>query len=444
MSTILIRGASLVTDGGERVADVLIKNGTIEKIGTGLSGDEVIDAAGKLLFPGLIDCHVHFREPGLTHKATMRSEAASARAGGVTTVCEMPNTIPPTVTVAALADKVRRAAEINDVTLSSTKCDLLFFFGITEPMHLVALKTLWSSGSDETERLKKRCCGVKLFLDHSTGNQKIEGDLITDVFQACAELKIPIVAHCEDAEMNAAALAANTDTDISAHSRIRSPESEQKSVAFAIDLVRKTGAHLHVAHMSTSLGIDLVRAAKREKLPVTCEVTPHHLTLTVDDYASLGTLAKMNPPLRTVDHRDALWRGVMDGTVDCISTDHAPHTLQEKQTEEPLKAASGVPGVETLLPILLSISAGKWPSPSLRPSGGLHLTYIDILRLCFTNPNRIFSLGKTGIVEGAPADLILVDPAKTWIIQAKNLHSACGWTPFEGWTITGAIERVFP
>ncbi len=435
MPTLLIRSVSLVTDSGETVADLLIKDGTIEKIGTGLKGDEVIDATGKLLFPGLIDCHVHFREPGLTHKATMKSEAASARAGGVTTVCEMPNTIPPTVTVAALADKVRRAAEIEGF-------DMRFFFGITEAAHLSALRVLWESGSGETERLKKRCCGVKLFLDHSTGNQKIEGGLIAEVFAACAELNIPIVAHCEDAEMNAKALAANTDTDIAAHSRIRSPESEQKSVAFAIDLVRKTGAHLHVAHTSTSLALDLIRQAKREGLPITCEVTPHHLVLTVDDYVSLGALVKMNPPLRTIDHRDALWQGVMDGTVDCISTDHAPHTLAEKQSVDPLKAPSGVPGVETMLPILLSISAGKWPSPSSQPPEGLHLSHADILRLCFTNPNKIFSLGKRGIVEGAPADIVLVDAAKEWVMQGKDLHSACGWTPFEGWEVRGAVEMM--
>ena len=439
MPSLLLRSASLVTDAGDVVTDVLIRDGKIEKIGTGLQGDEVIDATGKLLFPGLIDCHVHFREPGLTHKATMKSEAASARAGGVTTVCEMPNTIPPTVTVAALADKVRRADALRQ---AQCDIDMRFFFGITEPAHLSALRVLWASGSDETERLKARCCGVKLFLDHSTGNQKIEGDLIEEVFTFCAEQKIPIVAHCEDAEMNAKALAANTDTDVAAHSRIRSPESEQKSVAFAIELVRKTGAHLHVAHTSTSLALELIREAKREKLPVTCEVAPHHLVLTVDDYASLGTLAKMNPPLRTVDHRDALWQGVMDGTVDCISTDHAPHTLEEKKTGDPLKVPSGVPGVETLLPILLSISAGRWPSPSSRPPEGLHFSNADILSLCFTNPNKIFNLGKRGIKEGAPADLVLVDTAKNWTINAKDLHSATGWTPFEGWKLLGQVESA--
>ncbi len=436
MSTLLLRGADLVTASGCSRADVRIQDGVIAAIGADAgTAPDTVDVAGKLLFPGLIDCHVHFREPGLEHKSTMRSEAASAVAGGVTTVCEMPNTVPPTVTASALADKIRRATEIPG-------CDLRFFFGVTQDAHLSALRTICAGGSAELDRLRSRIAGVKLYLDHSTGNQKIEGTLIEEVFAACVENGLTVVCHCEDSAMNAAALAANARTDVAAHPLTRPPESEAKSVEFAIELARKTGARLHVAHASTSFAMDLVANAKKEGLKVTCEVAPHHLFLTAEDMVALGTLAKMNPPLRSTEHRDALWKGIQDGTVDCVSTDHAPHTLEEKRAGEPLSAPSGVPGVETMVPLLLSVCAGKWPHPTSAPPAGLRLTYADVVRLCRTNPDRIFRLGKPVPAVGAPVDLVLVDPAKSWTIAAKNLHSACTWTPFEGWVVTGAVERV--
>lgn len=320
MKKTLIRGGTLAETG--KKADILIGvDGVIEqvKVGADHKDAEIIDAAGKLLFPLLIDCHVHFREPGLEHKATMETEAAAAIAGGIGLVCEMPNTIPPTVTVAALADKVRRAAKVD-------ACDLRFFFGVTEAIHLTALKELWTGESMELRRLKRHCCGVKLYLDHSTGNQKVDGGIVEEIFQACADLKIPLVAHCEDADMNATAKQANTSKDIAAHSAMRPAESEEKSIIEAIAMAKKTGAALHIAHLSTKQGVEAVRKAKKDGLHVTCEVSPHHLLLTVDDYGTLGTLGKMNPPLRTKDDVRALWAGINDGTVDCVATDHAPHT----------------------------------------------------------------------------------------------------------------------
>lgn len=385
-----------------------------------------------LTLPGLIDVHVHFREPGLEHKATMASEAASALAGGVTTVCEMPNTLPPTVTVAALADKVRRAADL--------PIDLRFYFGLTEAIHLSTLRELWNSTAEEMARLRARCCGVKLYLDHSTGDQKVAEELLDDIFHAAAEHDIQLVAHCEDPAVNAAALAAHPGPDIAAHALRRPPEAEAVSIAAAIALAKKHGSRLHVAHLSTAQGVVLVKQAKAEGLPVTCEVSPHHLFLTVDDFASLGTLAKMNPPLRTAEHRDALWAGIAEGTVDCVATDHAPHTLEEKQAGEPLKAPSGVPGVETMLPLLLSIAGGHWPHPSAARPAAARLAYDDIARLCFANPNRIFRLGKKTPEEGG--DRVEIDTEAEWVIRGKELHSKCGWTPFEGWNVKGKIVRV--
>lgn len=389
-------------------------------------------------FPGLIDCHVHFREPGYEHKATMASEAAAARAGGVLTVCEMPNTDPPTTTIAALADKVRRADAV-------AACDIRFFFGVTQEEHLRALVELWTGAAEELRRLKARCAGVKLYFDHSTGNQKVASALLGDIFAACAAHGIPIVAHCEDAKTNQAAYAALQSQEVRMHSEARPPASEAAAVKKAITLAKKHKAALHVAHLSTKDGLDLVRSAKKKGVAVTCEAAPHHLFLTVDDYAALGTLAKMNPPLRTAEHRDALWEGILDGAVDCIATDHAPHTLEEKQSGAPLSAPSGVPGVETMLPLLLSVARGHWPHPSSAAPACLALnaegktsafTREHIARCCFTAPNAIFRLGC------GDAPRITVDPDDVWTVHGEKLHSLCKWTPFEGWRMHGRVTEI--
>ena len=385
-----------------------------------------------ITLPGLIDCHVHFREPGLTHKADMASEAHAAVAGGVTTVCEMPNTIPSTVSVEALADKVRRAAKIKN-------CDIRFFMGATEKRHLMALRDIWRGSSPILQQLKKRCCGLKVYFDHSTGNQGADQETITEAFRLCGELRIPLVAHCEDAEMNAKASSGEprlSAADVSLHSKMRPPESEVAAIKRALGLARKYRTQFHVAHLSTAGGLQLVREAKKEELPVTCEVAPHHLFLTVEDYATLGTLGKMNPPLRSKEDQAALWEGIADGTVDCIATDHAPHTLEEKKCTDPLKAPSGVPGVETMLLLLLTVAVGGWPHPEEKFSA-FRFQISDVVRLCFENPNRIFSLGKR-----KDEYQIKVDLEKEWIVKGKNLHSKCGWTPYEGWRVVGEITSA--
>lgn len=383
-----------------------------------------------ILMPGLIDPHVHFREPGLTHKATMTTEAAAAHAGGIATVCEMPNTIPPTVTVEALADKVRRASTI-------TLCDMRFFFGITDRTHIDELRRLWTDPS--LRALQQRCSGVKLYLDHSTGNQKIAAELLCDVFATCAALRVPVVCHCEDPELNAAATRNHgMRRDAAAHSLRRPPESEAVSIATAISLTKQHGTQLHIAHLSTAEGIALVAEAKAMGLPVTCEVAPQHLFLTTDDYEHLGALAKINPPLRERTHQIALWEGIRQRIVDCIATDHAPHTLAEKRTENPLDAPSGVPGVETMLPLLLTVASGHWPHPHA-PNPGAHLLYEDIARLCFQNPNRIFHLGKEDKTGGNIRTTVVIDSDAPWTIRGEKLHSLCGWTPYEGWKMHGRV-----
>ncbi len=385
----------------------------------------------RLTLPALIDAHVHFREPGLTHKATMASEARAALAGGVHTVCEMPNTVPPTVTIAALADKVRRAEDVEGL-------DMRFFFGATQAAHLITLKELFTGSAADLVRLRARCCGVKLYLDHSTGDQGIDASLLGDAFALAAELGIVAVCHCEDPATNATAAAQELrpGADIAVHALARPPASEDIAAARAIDLARTHGTKLHIAHLSTKEALERVREAKREGLAVTCEVAPHHLFLTVDDFSVLGTLAKMNPPLRTRDHQEALWAGIADGTVDCIATDHAPHTLAEKRAGEPLKAPSGVPGVETMLPLLLSVAANAWPHPSGSRPATARLAYDDIDRLCFAAPNAIFGLGKD-----PAADRIMIDAEARWVLRGAELCGACGWTPYENWQIVGKVVQ---
>ena len=361
--------------------------------------------------PGLIDCHVHFREPGFEQKGTLTSETIAARKGGVMCVCDMPNTNPPTTTISALKDKVERARNVED-------SDIRFFFGVTNDVHLKELEELWTNMSHA--EIRSRCPGVKLYLDHSTGNQKVDGAIVQDVFRICAGLNIPIVAHCEDPETNVC-------------DPRRPPESEERSIYNAVERAKMFGTHLHIAHLSTKQGLELIRQAKHDELSITCEAAPHHLFLSFEDEEKLGAFGKMNPPLRTLDHQEALWEGVLDRTIDCIATDHAPHTIDEKKSENPPK---GVPGVETLLPLLLTVVAGYWPGSKLLTTH-YSLQTRDIERLCFENPNRIFRLGKKKDEWQVDVDMDM-----EWIIRGKDLHSKCGWTPYEGLTVKGMVMKV--
>ncbi len=390
-----------------------------------MTADETIDATELLLLPGLIDCHVHFREPGYEHKSTMQTEALAAFHGGVTTVCEMPNTSPPTVSIDALKDKIARGKNL--------PIDIRFFFGITEQAHLDALVELFTN--EKHREIRSRCSGVKIYFEHSTGNQKIESSLIESVFKACAEHDITLVGHCESSTIIAKSGERVVGSDIAVHSEMRPPEAEAEAIRYAITLTQKYGTRFHVAHLSTKQGADLIRQAKADHVFVTCEVAPHHLFLSTDDYKTLGAFGKMNPPLRSMEHVTALWEAIADGTVDCIATDHAPHTIEEKKNPDPLKAPSGVPGVETMLPLLLSVALGHWPHPVSQNPGAM-LTIADILRLTYTRPNQIFKLRKKPLVS---ADIVLIDPKAKHTIHAAELHSKCGWTPFEGWNVRGKI-----
>jgi dihydroorotase len=419
--------------------------------------------SGALTLPGLIDCHVHFRDPGLTHKEDFESGMRAALAGGITTVCDMPNTNPPTRTMSALQEKIERARRVGNPKsqIPNPKCDIRFFFGVTQRRHLRELEEVM-----KREELKKYVPGVKLYLEQSTGDQMIEEETIEEVFRTCAERGLMLVCHCEDEEIIQRNIALRGparltevqarlgkprstkqcgapqgDVRMKAHSEIRSVEAAVKATTKVIELAKKYETKLHIAHLSTADELELVRKAKMDEIAVTCEVAPHHLFLTIEDYASLGTLAKMNPPLRMKRHLEALWEGVLDGSVDCIASDHAPHTLEEKRSGPPLEAPSGVPGVETMLPLILSCVFGDGPVDSTgvrRMPGSRRLNIENVRRLLFNNPNRIFGLGRNPDLP----PFIHIDPEEEWVIQGKDLKSKCGWTPYEGWVVRGkAIEH---
>ena len=432
----LIANATLA-DGHRR--DVQVEGERIAAVERRLSADAdetTIDAAGKLLLPGMIDSHVHFREPGFPEKETWASGSRAAAAGGVTTVVDQPNTQPPTVTGEAFDGKAELAA------------DSVVDFGING-----GVTPAWQPN----ELLDRPLFALgEVFLADSTGEMGIDVDLLADAVTAATERGVPVTVHAEDAarfdasarerseaqrvvrdgeavSSSREALCASRTTsesasgqrpranDPDAWSAFRTPDAERAAVERACEVGRDAGAQLHIAHTSTPEGID---AAKR--MGMTCEVTPHHLLLSREEYDELGTFGRMNPPLRSEQRREGVYKRVADGTVDLVATDHAPHTREEKDTGI-WDAPSGVPGVETALPLLLAEArAGR-------------LDHERVRDLTAANPAAVFDLPRKGRVEaGKDADLVLVDPDATREIRGEELATDCGWTPFEG------FEGVFP
>ncbi|EMA49785.1 MULTISPECIES: dihydroorotase [Halococcus] len=395
----LIANATLV-DGRQR--DVRVAGERIAAVERRLSAgadETTIDATGKLLLPGMIDAHVHFREPGFPEKETWASGSRAAAAGGVTTVVDQPNTQPPTVDGETFDEK------------ATCTTDSVVDFGINggvtpdwQPDELLD-RPLFALG--------------EVFLADSTGEMGIDADLFADAVTAATERGVPVTVHAEDATRFDASTRDRDDAD--AWSAFRTPEAERAAVERACEVGRDTGAQLHIAHASTPEGIDAA-----DSMEMTCEVTPHHLLLSREDYDDLGTHGRMNPPLRSEERREGVYERVADGTVDLIATDHAPHTREEKDAGI-WDAPSGVPGVETALPLLLAEArAGR-------------LDYERVRDLTAANPAAVFDLPQKGRVEaGKDADLVLVDPDATRDIRGEELATDCGWTPFDG------FEGVFP
>ena len=404
----LITGAELA-DG--RVRDVRIREGTIETVGSGLdpvAEERVIDARGRHLLPGGIDVHVHFREPGGSHKETWASGSRSAAAGGVTTVIDQPNTSPPTVDGAAFDAKESMAAAASHVD-----------YGINGGV---------TAGWDPDSLFDRPLFALgEVFLADSTGEMGIEMDLFEEALAAAAARDVPVTVHAEDAtlfdesaldaDLGGVGTAANADP----WSAYRTAAAEAAAIERAVAAGADGDAQVHIAHTSTPEGIDAVVDSE-----ATCEVTPHHLFLSRENARRLGTFGRMNPPLRSEERRAAVFERLRDGDVDVVATDHAPHTVSEKR-QALTDAPSGVPGVETLYPLLLeAVRTGELSLERVR----------DVVA---ANPASIFGLDRKGrIEEGRDADLVLVDLTNPREIEAAALHSRCGWTPFEG------SQGVFP
>ncbi|MEF8807105.1 dihydroorotase [Natronomonas sp.] len=393
----LIRNATLA-DG--RVRDVRVDGETIAEVGTDLDGDgDVLEADEKRLLPGMIDAHVHFREPGFSHKETWTTGSRSAAAGGVTTVFDQPNTDPPTVDARSFEEKDRLA--------SVSSVDYGINGGVTED---------WKP--DELLAEPLAALG-EVFLADSTGDMGIDVDLFEEALERAAEAGVTVTVHAEDADLFDESAKERDDAD--AWSAYRTAEAEAEAVERACETATEVGVDAHIAHTSTPEGVDIASEAG-----MTCEVTPHHLFLSRDDLDELGTLGRMNPPLRSEQRREAVFERLVDGTVDIVATDHAPHTRGEKDASI-WDAPSGVPGVETALPLLLEEARQGT------------ISYERVRDVTAANVAEIFDLPSKGRIEaGADADLVLVDPDDSVSIRGEKLHSKCGWTPFEG------KQAVFP
>ena len=417
---ILIKNANIVNNGKIFISDVLIDNNIIAKIDKDIKADsdvKIIDATGKYLLPGLIDDQVHFREPGLTHKANIATESKAAIAGGITSFIEMPNTVPQATTQKLLEDKFEIAAKTSYANYS-------FMFGGTNDNLEELLKTN-----------PKNVAAIKLFLGSSTGNMLVDNqDVLEKIFSST---KMVIALHCEDEatiKTNLATYKAKYGDDIPMefHPIIRSAEACYISSSKAIELAKKTGARIHVYHLSTAIETDLfVNNIPLKDKKITAEVCIHHLWFDNSDYTKKGTLIKWNPAVKSKNDKDALLTALLDDRIDIIATDHAPHTIEEKNNPY-TKAPSGGPLVQHALIALLEMSK----------QGKISLEKI-VEKACH-NPAILYQIENRGYIkEGFFADLVLVDLNKSQTVTKENILYKCGWSPFEGTTFSSSILTTF-
>ena len=417
---ILIKNVQIVNENQIIESDLLIENDLISKIGKNIAEenvDQIIDAAGKYLLPGIIDDQVHFREPGLTWKGDIESESRAAVAGGITSFMEQPNTVPNAVTQELLEEKYKIAAEKSFANYS-------FMMGGTNDNLAEILKTN-----------PRNVAGIKLFLGSSTGNMLVDNpETLEKIFSST---KMLIAVHCEDE----ATIRKNTeiakekygeDIPVTEHHLIRSEEACYISSSKAVELAKKTGARLHLFHISTVKETELFRndiPLKDKK--ITAEVCVHHLTFTNDDYNTKGNFIKWNPAVKTQKDKEGLWKALLDDRIDVIATDHAPHTLEEK-SQNYLKAPSGGPLVQHSLNVMLENFK----------NGKISLEKI-VEKMCH-NPAILFEIEKRGFIkEGYKADLVLVDLNDSYTVSKENLLYKCGWSPLEGTKFHSKITHTF-
>ena len=416
MRQTLITNGRIVNEGQSFDGFVVIEGDSIKSIGKGEAPrgdyDETVDATGCLVLPGIIDDHVHFREPGLTHKADMASESRAAAAGGVTSYLDMPNTVPQTTTLEALQDK-------RDIARQKSLVNYGFFFGAT------------NGNSDLFASLDRHAVpGIKLFMGSSTGNMLVDkyGSLLK-VFAEAARLGLPVMAHCEDTDiinrnMEQMKKAYGDDPDVMLHPLIRSEEACFESAALAAALARQFGTRLHIAHVST--GRELALAADN----VTLEATVAHLFFSSADYAQKGSLIKCNPAIKRPEDREALRRGIADGTISVVGTDHAPHLLADKQGGA-AKATSGMPMVQFSLLTMLELA-----------DKGV-VTMERLVELMCHNPARLFSISRRGFLRpGYHADIAIVQRGEPWTVGKDIILSKCKWSPMEGHCYDWRVRRT--
>ena len=420
MNNTLIKNAKIVNENSVFTGDVLIENNIIKQISDKIevtSVTKVIDAKGSYLIPGVIDDQVHFREPGLTHKANIATESKAAIAGGITSFIEMPNTVPQATTQELLEDKFQIAA-------ASSYANYSFMFGGTNDNLEELLKTN-----------PKNVAGIKLFLGSSTGNMLVDNEEVLE--KIFSSTKMLISVHCEDE----ATIRKNTehykaiygdDIPLKYHPIIRSEEACYLSSSKAIELAKKTGARLHVFHLSTEKETHLFRNdIPLEEKQITAEVCVHHLWFSEEDYAEKGTHIKWNPAVKKASDRKGLWKALLDDRLDIIATDHAPHTLEEKDNVY-TKAPSGGPLVQHALNAILE--KVKDETISIEKA---------VEKMCH-NPAKIFKIEKRGFIrEGYYADLVLINPTLKNTVSKETILYKCGWSPFEGTTFSSSITHTF-
>lgn len=417
----LISNARIVNRQKCFTGSVLIQDGYIESLMADGKGpccpvDQEIDATGLYLLPGVIDDHVHFREPGFTRKAGIDSESRAAAAGGVTSFMDMPNTLPQTVTLEAWEEKYALGALKSSVNFA-------FYMGAT------------NSNSDLIASLDPaRVCGVKVFMGASTGDMLVDRrDTLRHIFSTA---RIPIAVHCEDSAL----IAENTrrykamgyeDPSVSCHPLIRSAQACYQSSSEAVELARETGARLHILHISTARELELLSRAPLGEKRITAEVTPTHLHFCDKDYARLGARIKCNPAVKSEADRTALWEALRDGRIDVIGTDHAPHLPAEKEGGA-FTAASGVPSIQfSLLLMLEAVTQGK-------------ITLEEVVQKMCHAPADLFQVKGRGYLDaGCFADMVLVSPCAPWQLKREDILSRCGWSPFEGEMFHWQVKRTF-
>ena len=419
MSTILIKNARMVNEGQVTEGDLLIRDGRIERLGGEIAADgaEVVDAAGLTLMPGMIDDQVHFREPGVTHKADIATESRAAVAGGITSFFDMPNTNPQTVTLDALEDKFALAA-------GRAWGNYAFYFGGT------------NDNIDEIRRLgPDQTCGIKVFMGASTGNMLVDDPAILEAIFRDAPTQV--VTHCEDTPtilVNEAHYRERYGEQIPMrfHPLIRSEEACWKSSSMAVELAKKHGTRLHVLHLTTAREMALFEPGPVKGKRITAEACVHHLYFSDADYEQRDTLIKCNPAIKTAEDRSALRKALAEDRIDVIATDHAPHTWEEKHNPSYFKAPAGLPLVQHALCMALEMVH----------DGDLSIE--QLVRKTAHAPADLFGIGERGYLrEGYWADLALVDMHKPQTVVREDVLYKCGWSPLEGDTLRSSVQMTF-